>query len=278
MAILTYIGFLSSLNPNDVESSNVLKNNWSRSPLWLRCGQWRAGYYHQTGTATNKPQISYANSTQFEQVSYMPDLQTTYGANGGEGDPYLDANGKRLYVPFENQSYGPAFDGSLQPLGYGVQVRKPDGSVSLDTLKVPYAATAKDQRRAFFRTGATVQHDITYRVGDGQNYFGMSVQRVDQSGIVPNDRYSRTNFTLNGGRVVDKFTANAKVQFTYQNYNTGRMLIFYQGRPLYFNLLNQPAHVPLNRPAFNRHQFALWRCERLLQCLFAQPLVAGIGQ
>ena len=244
---ITDISYLSSINPNDVESSTVLKGPSAAALYGSDASNGVLVITTRRGTNNNKPQISYTNNTQLESVSYMPDLQRTYGSNGGEGAPYLDANGQRLYVPYENQQFGPAFNGSIQPLGYGVQIPNADGSFRLDTLKVPYSSTGTDPRRAFFNTGVTQQHDLAYRIGDGQNYFGLSVQRVDQKGIVPNNKYSRTNFIINGGRVVDKFTANAKMQFTYENTNKENG-DFAQGRPLYWNLLNQPAQAPLTDP------------------------------
>ena len=244
---LTDVSYLSSINPNDVESSSVLKGPSAAALYGSDAANGVLVITTKRGTLNNKPQISYTNNTQLESVSYLPDLQRTYGSNGGEGAPFLDANGQRLYVPYENQSFGPAYDGSFQPIGYGVQVRNADGSIRLDTLKVPYSSTGTDPRRAFFNTGITQQHDVAFRVGDGQNYFGLSLQRVDQKGIVPNDKYNRTNVTVNGGRVIDKFTTNAKMQLTYENTNKENG-DFGQGRPVYWNLLNQPAHAPLTDP------------------------------
>ncbi|QKZ14416.1 SusC/RagA family TonB-linked outer membrane protein [Spirosoma sp. KUDC1026] len=244
---LTDISYLNSINPNDIESTNILKGPSAAALYGSDASNGVLVVTTKRGTTTNRPQITYSNNTQFESVSYMPTLQNSYGSNGGEGAPFLNANGQRLYVPFENQQFGPAYDGSTQPLGYGVQVRNPDGSLSLDTLQVPYAALAKDPRRAFFRTGSTVQHDLSYRVGDALNFFGLGLQRVDQRGIVPNDRYSRTNILINGGRNFNKFTATAKANFTYENTNVENG-DFGQGRPVYWNLLNQPAHAPLTDP------------------------------
>lgn len=244
---ITDISYLSSINPNDIESTSILKGPSAAALYGSDASNGVLVITTKKGTTNNKPQISYTNNTQFERVSYMPDLQRSYGSNGGEGAPYLDANGQRLYVPFENQSFGPAYDGSTRPLGFGVQITNPDGTIRLDTLNVPYSSTGVDPRKAFFNTGVTQQHDLAYRIGDGQNYFGLSLQRVDQKGIVPNDKYNRTNITLNGGRAVDKFTSNAKMQFTYENTNKENG-DFGQGRPVYWNLLNQPAHAPLNDP------------------------------
>lgn len=249
---LTDISFLSSINPNDIDNSTILKGPGAAALYGSSASNGVIVITTKRGVANNKPQITYSNNTQFESVSYMPNLQNQYGANGGEGNTitgsYIDYNtGQRLYVPYENQQFGPAFDGSLRPVGFGVQVMNPDGSIRIDTLKVPYSAPAKDPRKAFFNTGVTIQHDISYRSGDAQNFFGLSLQRVDQSGIVPNNKYNRTNVTLNAGRTIGKFTSTGKVQFTYQNRNVENG-DFGQGRPVYWNLLNQPANAPLTDP------------------------------
>lgn len=248
--VITDISFLPSINPNDIDNSTILKGPSAAALYGSDASNGVLIITTKRGTTQNKPQISYSNNTQFESVSYMPGLQRSYGSNGGEGAPFLDANGQRLYVPYENQQFGPAYDGSLQPLGYGVQVRNADGSYGIDTLKVPYSSTGKDPRKAFFNTGVTSQHDISYRIGDAQNYFGLGLQHVDQHGIVPNDTYQRTNISVKGGRTIDKFTANASVLFAYQKYNQENG-DFSQGRPVYWNVLNQPAHAPLNSYPLN---------------------------
>jgi TonB-linked SusC/RagA family outer membrane protein len=246
--IITDNSFLSAINPNDIDNLTVLKGPSAAAVYGSDASNGVLVITTKRGTTASRPQISYSNSTQFESISYMPGLQTQFGSNGGEGAPYLDANGNRLYVPFENQSFGPAYDGSIRPLGFGVQIKDAAGNVTgLDTLKVPYAALKKDPRRAFFDRGLLQQHDIAYRVGDKQNYFGLSLQYLDQKGVIPNDKYQRYVVGLKGGRVVDRFTANAGINFTYANTNVAGG-DFAQNRPVYWNVLNSPAHADLRDP------------------------------
>lgn len=242
--------FLSSINPNDIAETTVLKGPSAAALYGSDASNGVLIVTTKRGTTNNKPQITYSNNTQFENISYMPGLQSQFGGNGGEAAPYYDRNYARQYVPFENQSFGTPYNGSLQPLGYGVQIVGADGSVRLDTLKVPYSSPAKDPRRAFFNTGVTQQHDISYRVGDNLNYFSLGLQRVDQKGIIPNDKYQRTTISLSSGRSVDKFTANGAVKFAYQNTDTENG-DFNQGRPVYWNVLNQQAHAPINSYPLN---------------------------
>ena len=85
----------------------------------------------------------------------------------------------------------------------------------LDTLKVPYSAPSKDPRRAFFNTGVTQQHDISYRVGDNQNYFGLrAVQRgrpERESCRMTNTSGTTISLSKRAGPI-DKFAANGTQQ------------------------------------------------------------------
>lgn len=242
--VITDISFLSAINPNDVETTTVLKGPSAAALYGSDASNGALVITTKRGGNNNKPQISYSNSTQFESVSYMPKLQTQFGSNGGEGAPYIDRNGQRLYVPFENQSFGPLYNGSQVALGGPVLVPRQGGGYDTLTAQVPYSAQSKDQRRAFFNTGVLTQHDVNFRVGDAGNFFGLNLQRVDQKGVIPNDKYSRTVIGLKGGRVIDKFTVNGGVNFTYSNTNLAGG-DFAQDRPVYWNVLNTPAHVPL---------------------------------
>jgi TonB-linked SusC/RagA family outer membrane protein len=242
--------FLATINPDDVAETTILKGPSAAALYGSDASNGAVIVTTKKGSAKNTPQISYSNNTQFESISYMPGLQKQYSGNGGEGVPFFDRNYSRTYVPYENQQFGTPYDGSIQPLGYGVEVRDANGNVRLDTLKVPFAQPGKDPRRAFFNTGVTSQHNVSYRVGDGQNYFGLGIQRVDQKGVVPNDKYQRTTISLTGGRTIDKFSSNVSVQSAYikTDLENGD---FNQGRPVYWNVLNQQAHAPINSYPLN---------------------------
>ena len=248
--VISDASFLATINPDDIDQTTILKGPSAAALYGSDASNGAIIITTKKGSVKNVPQISYSNNTQFENISYMPGLQTQFGGNGGEGQPFYDRNYARTYVPYENQSFGTPYDGSLQPLGYGVQIRDANGNVRLDTLKVPYSSPTKDPRKAFFNTGVTSQQNISYRIGDVKNYFGLSAQRVDQKGVVPNDKYQRTTLSLTAGRALDKFAANASVQSAYikTDVENGD---FNQNRPVYWNVLNQQAHAPINSYPLN---------------------------
>lgn len=248
--VISDASFLSTINPDDIDNTTILKGPSAAALYGSDASNGAVVITTKKGSVNNVPQISYSNNTQFESISYMPGLQTQFGGNGGEAAPFYDRNFARLYVPFENQSFGTPYDGSIRPLGYGVEVRNADGTVRLDTLKVPYSSPSKDPRREFFNTGVTSQHNLSYRIGDAKNYFGLGVQRVDQSGVVPNDKYQRTTLSLTAGRTADKFAANGSVQSAFVKTDTENG-DFNQLRPVYWNVLNQQAHAPINSYPLN---------------------------
>ncbi len=248
--VITPLDFLAALNPNDVEKTTILKGPNAAALYGSDASNGVLIVTLKKGAGSlTKPTITYSYSLQAEQLSYMPGLQNQFSSYGGEGAPFLDKNGYPLYTPFENQSFGPAYStlSGNQPLGYGVQVKQADGSIKLDTLKVPFTGGTPDNRRAFFNTGVTSQHDLAFRLGNDDDYFGISLQRVDKTGIVPNDAYNRTGVNVKGGKKIDRFSVNYGLNYIYTNSNIAGA-DYAQGRPVYWNVLNTAAHVPLRDP------------------------------
>ena len=244
--VITPLDFLATLNPNDVESTTILKGPNAAALYGSDASNGVLIVTLKKGSGSLiKPTITYSYSLQGDAISYMPDLQTQFGSGSGEGGIYKDKNGTGLYVPFENQSYGPAFDGSIQPLGQGVQIKQTDGLIIIDTLKVPYTGSI-DNKKAFFNTGITAQHDLALRLGDDNDYFGVSLQYIDKSGIVPNDKYTRSGVNMKGGKKIDRFAVNYGLNFVYTNSNVVGQDPFYNA--LYSIVLNTPAQANLGDP------------------------------
>ena len=136
------LGLLNSINPNDVESVNVLKGTSAAAIYGPDARNGVIVVTTKAGSKTDKPEITISNSTQFNNVSFFPKFQTEFGS-GGYGS----------YIPYENWSWGPAFDGTEVELGEKLT----DGSVQ----KVIYSPI-KNNRQNFFNTGVTMQNDVSY--------------------------------------------------------------------------------------------------------------------
>jgi TonB-dependent SusC/RagA subfamily outer membrane receptor len=119
------LGFISSINPNDVENVNVLKGANAATLYGPEGVNGVIVVTTKKGGTSARPQITIGNSTLFEKVSFMPEFQTRFGSGSS-----TNAFGDGIYDPIENQSWGTEFDGKMIQVG---QVTE-DGKVQ----EIPY--------------------------------------------------------------------------------------------------------------------------------------------
>ncbi|RYE20496.1 MAG: TonB-dependent receptor, partial [Sphingobacteriaceae bacterium] len=243
--------YVATLNPNDIENVTVLKGANAAALYGIEASNGVLIITTRKG-GRSKLSVNYKNTTLLERVSYMPDLQSQYSPNGGEtGSPapigaypyrsYWDpTTGKLLPVPFENQNYGSAYNSLDYPLSR-IAVGGPlaDGTIIYDDFK-----GYKDSKSSFFQTGTTVQNDLSAQLGNSIGGLYFSGQRVDTRGVVPEDKYNRTSGRVNGNVTLGKFSAVGTVNYSVSNTDiVGNDQI--QGRQVYWNVINQPAHIRL---------------------------------
>ncbi len=236
--------YLNSINPNDIGEVNVLKGASAAALYGNDASNGVLVITTKRGSIGGKPVIKLSNTTTFETVSYMPKLQTRFGSGSGEDTVNYSPNytfwigadrNTDPYTSFENQAYGPEFNGQQVILG-GKLI---DGSYQT----IPYSSV-KDGKKKFFNTGITTQNDASYSVGDDKNSFYLSAQDVNTTGIIPNDKNRRTGVRMSGSRTTGIFHADYSLGFTQTNTNISGN-DYYQGRPVYWNILNTPGEVDL---------------------------------
>jgi len=219
-------GALDRINPNDIDNISVLKGA-NASALY---GSDAANGVLVIATKKGKGKLSvtYDNSYQIENIAYMPELQDEFGVGGfPDGTSY----------PLENVNWGPRFDGRMIDASETLD----DGSV----WQVPYTAI-KNNHKNFFDTGTSIRHGVTFKGGDDTSDFLFSIDQTNSTGIVPKDTYNRTNIRLKGSKQYNKLTVGGNVAFYRSHTNQvgegGR-----QDRPVYWNVLNTPLHIPLDQ-------------------------------
>lgn len=222
------LGFINTINPNDVESVNVLKGANAAALYGPEGVNGVIVVTTKKGTGRSRPQISVGNTTLFEKVAFLPDLQTSFGS----GSSY-DAFGDGIYDPIENQTWGARFDGRDTILG------RPDENGNIQ--KVPYSYIPGEKER-FFNTGVTIQNDVSITSGDEKSNFYMSVQDALTKGVVPYDKARRTSIRINTGRTYGKVRVGSNIQYTASSYD-----ITTSPGPIYWYVINTPPQVPLTR-------------------------------
>jgi TonB-linked SusC/RagA family outer membrane protein len=221
---------LGNLNPDDVEDVVVL-NGAGAAALYGSQASNGALIVTTKKGKRGTTSIGVSQTTTVESVAFFPKIQKQFGAGGSAYG--VDANGRPLFSYLENQSYGPAFDGTMQPLGPPLEDGKQDSAI--------YAYN--DGHFKFWEKGITQQSDVNFSSGDDNSTFYMSGQYVGVTGTTPGDKYNRAAFRLNGTRKVGE-----KVNITYTaGYTQNRYDITTQTGSMYGNMLNMPSNVDITR-------------------------------
>lgn len=233
---------LGQLNPEDVEELTVL-NGAGAAALYGSQASNGAIIVTTKKGKNGVTAIKVSNTTTVESVAYFPKLQYGFGA-GGSSYGY-DVNGKPLFSNLENQSYGPAFDGSKVPLGEPLE----DGSQDSAYY------TGNTAHNNFWQHGLTNQTDFSVTNGDDKSTFYLSGQYVTVKGTTPKDKYNRANLRANGTRKIGN-----KVNAIYSiGYTQNRWDITTQTASMYANMLNMPQNVDITK-------YKNWRTDK-----FANP-------
>ena len=224
--VVVALSQLNSINPNDIESVNILKGANAAALYGSDASNGVIIVSTKRGSKdAGAGSVTVTNTTLLNRLSYLPKLQTEFG--GGTNN---DIYGFPQYTPFENQTFGDRFDGSLRPVGRTL----PDGSIQM----VPYTYK-KGAKEDFFNTGVDEQNDVSFSGGGENGTTYINVQRVNSKGYVPGDKSNRTAFRINGTRVINKFSADYSFDYTQRNYDKST-------NQVYNNVINTPPNIPLS--------------------------------
>jgi len=230
----TPLGYLSSIPPNDVATLTILKSAASAAIYGPDAVNGVIVITTKRGGKT--PTITLNSTVEATKVSFFPKLQKGFGQGAGET---TDQFGNYDYIPYENQQYGPAFDGVVRPLGIPLE----DGSIQM----VPYSADHYKDKIKFFNTGLTFQNSASIA---GQDFY-VSVNDAKIKGLIPDDENRRTAVRFNGGKTYGNFSINYGLNYTLQNYDIVNESGFQNTFPnaydggLFFLVMQTANNVPL---------------------------------
>ncbi|OUR91386.1 hypothetical protein A9Q87_10520 [Flavobacteriales bacterium 34_180_T64] len=222
-------GAFDDLNPNDIESMNILKGATAAALYGGAAGNGAVIVTTKRGKAGEGFRVGISSAATFENVAYMPRFQNEYGT-GWQGE----------YDNIENTNWGPRFDGVIRQIG---PTMGPDNI--LPTQMVPYAPV-KDNLLDFFNTGSTLQNTVYFSGGSDDSSFYVSVGDQETKGITPDDKYSRNTFKVNASKKLGKLALSLTSNYLRDHTDVVGNAIGDQDRTLYWFLLNQSANIPLS--------------------------------
>ncbi len=241
---------LAQLPPEIIESINTIKGAQGAA---LYGEQGSNGVLIVTtkrgnGDGGGKMTVDLNSSIDFENISFLPERQTSYGQGWiddggfsfGAGDP-KDGQG---FVPWENGAWGPAFNnpdfaGQTLPVG----LPQSDGTF----LTQKWVSQGSDNIKKFFQTGTILQTGVTINVGDDDSYALLNVKRESRDFVVNGDELKRTSLLFKAGKRYNKFSIDGNVN--YSNQSTTET-----SGELFDDLLQAGTNIQVERFANSAHQ------------------------
>jgi len=223
----------ASINPDDIESINVLKGPSAAALYGSRGANGVVLITSKSGKGSKGIGVSFNTNTSFETVFRQPKWQNEYGQGTNGLFSYKDGKGGGTSDGVD-ESWGPKLDGRLLP--------QFDSPIAADGTRTPTPWIAHpDNVNEFYETGKTFTNNIGITGGNEKADFRLSFTNLKQTGILPNTDYKRQTASLNAGwNLTNKL--NVRVNATYvkdgsDNRNNFGLYFIWFGRQVDMNSL-----------------------------------------
>ena len=212
---IDYGNAAQDINPNDIESVNVLKGA-AASALYGSRGQ--NGVILITtkkGTKRKGVGVTFNSGIQFQDVYILPDYQNRYGAQlltDLDGNTVTDENGNAILNYGLDGSWGAPLDGSITARHW--DSFNPEDTENFGKGR-PLTASP-DNVKNFFERGSMFSNSLALSGGSEAATFRLSYTNVNQQGTFPGSEIKRNTISFNGtSKLSDKLSA--AVGFNYVN-------------------------------------------------------------
>jgi TonB-linked SusC/RagA family outer membrane protein len=193
---------LTSFNPDDVESMQVLKGATAAALYGSRAKDGVIMITTKTRGTTQGIGLSYNMNYTNESVLDFTDYQYEYGQGeygAGPSSPGAAAN------PNSGQwSFGPRIEPGMTQLLF-------------DNVTVPYVAQ-RDILKKFYRNGQNFTNSIAISSNTEKGGLNFSVSNLDSKGVTPNNDYNRKTINLGFGYdLSDKLSVQGSVNYSNEH-------------------------------------------------------------
>lgn len=212
----------SDINPDDIESLNVLKGAAATALYGSRASNGAIIITTKKGKKGKGLGVTFTSSLTVGTVDKetLPKYQDKYGAGYGAyyDDPSgyfsyfdIDGNGSNdLVVPFtEDASYGAAFDPNLLVYQWTSIFPQLPGYLQA----TPWVAGANNPN-SIWQNALTKTNSISFGKSDENSSFRLGFTNKIQEGVMPNSELLRNTLTFSGSTKFDE-KLKASIDFTY---------------------------------------------------------------
>ena len=216
----TYGSGIGDIDPNDIESNNILKGAAAASLYGSRASNGVLLITTKSGSpkkGAKSLNVSYKTGYSIEKIADIPTFQNSYGAganwrvqssNGSWGGKFgkgviYDATGNVIGTSASGIDSIPATTWSTMFNNYPELF--PNG-------RLAYKANP-DNVSSLFNTGNLFENSISMNGGEGNSLFNVTVSRVDQKGYITNTSYVKNNISVGGQTSIGKLTIGASLSY-----------------------------------------------------------------
>ena len=216
----TYGSGFADLDPNDIESINILKGAAAASLYGSRAANGVLLITTKSGNPKKGKKslnVSYKAGYSQETISGLPDFQNSYGA------------GANWRVQSSNGSWGGKFgqgviyDATGNVIGTSASGIDSIPATTWATMYNSYPELFPNGRLAYkanpnnvsslFNTGNLFENSIGLSGGEGNTLFSVTLSRVDQKGYITNTSYTKNNISVGGQTSIGKLTIGASLSY-----------------------------------------------------------------
>jgi len=218
---------INNINPNDVESVNILKGPTAAALYGSRGANGVVLISPKRGKKRSGIGIDYTVMHKVAEPFRYREVQDIFGAGGPLNllEPSLPVNDEGVFVyPRENHAEdGPLGKATTELFGFystgvswgprmeGQMVKWWDGEMR------PFDPQP-DNLKLYFSNGHTTTHNLSFSGGGEMGTLRVSLTRTDHDAIVPNSNYDQTTVNL-GSRLDISSKVHADLSLSYINYH-----------------------------------------------------------
>ena len=229
---------LGQLPPDVIENLNIVKGAQGAALYGAQGVNGVIIVTTKKGTKKDKFTFGFNSSVDFENVNFVPERQMQYG-QGWASDPGFDDPSLpgvlSTFVPWENGSWGPAFNTPGFPAQVPVGLPQADGNFFFTDWK-----PIEDNIKQFFQTGTVYQNGFNFNVGGEDSYAFLSVNRQTTDFVVDGDNLVRNSFLFKAGKKFGKFSIDGNINYITQTTSE-------TDSDLFDDLIQTASNIPVSR-------------------------------
>lgn len=179
------------INPNDIESVNVLKGPAATALYGIQAGSGVVIITTKKGKRSEDRRVDVNFSSDFSVDRITQEFPSQMRYAQGDGGVYGQTTFSHFGPPLTTLRYDGATDSPRDPRGNIVDMNDP--AAIAGALVTPI-----NNQAAFYETGHILDNNLNVSLGTKNSSLYFSAGDYRQSGIIPENGYNRTSFKLTG--------------------------------------------------------------------------------